>query len=74
MTESTNLGGSLPEGCDFYLGVARHDDRDGDRRRRIAAVARSVSDFGMATEYGWSRSHPSRAPVLLDSHGIALEG
>ena len=63
----------LPEGCDPYLGVIHHDDRDGDRRR-IAAAARTVSDFGIATECGWGRGDPSRAPGLLDSHRIALEG
>ena len=63
----------LPEGCDLYLGVIHHDDRDGDRRR-IAAAAKFVSDFGIATECGWGRSHPSRAPGLLDSHRIALVG
>ena len=63
----------LPEGCDLYLGVIHHDDRDVDRRR-IAAAARTVSNFGIATECGWGRSNPARAPGLLDSHRIALEG
>ena len=63
----------LPEDCDLHLGVIHHDDRDGDRRR-IAAASRTVSDFGIATECGWGRSNPARAPGLLDSHRIALEG
>ena len=63
----------LPEGCELYLGVIHHDDREGDRRR-IAAASRTVSDFGIATECGWGRGDPARAPGLLDSHRIALEG
>ena len=62
----------LPGGCELYLGVIHHDDRDGDRRR-IAAAAQTVSDFGIATECGWGRGDPARAPGLLDSHRIALE-
>ena len=64
---------SLPEGCDLFLGVIHHNERDSDRRR-IAAAARTVSDFGIATECGWGRGHPARAPGLLDSHRVALEG
>ena len=63
----------LPGGCELYLGVIHHDDREGDRRR-IAAASRTVSDFGIATECGWGRGDPARAPGLLDSHRIALEG
>ena len=63
----------LPEGVDLHLGVIHHDDRDGDRRR-IAAAARIVSDFGIATECGWGRGDPTGAPGLLDTHRIALEG
>ena len=62
----------LPEGCELYLGLIHHDDREGDRRR-IAAASRTVGDFGIATECGWGRGDPSRAPGLLDSHRIALE-
>ena len=62
-----------PAGCELFLGVIHHDDRDGDRRR-ITAAARTVSDFGIATECGWGRGDPARAPGLLDSHRIALEG
>ena len=43
-------------------------------RRRIAAASRSVSDFGIAKECGWGRSHLARAPGLLDGHRIAPEG
>ena len=39
----------LPEGCDLYLGVIHHDERDGDLRC-IAAVSRFVRNFGIATE------------------------
>lgn len=42
-------------------------------RRRIAAAAKTVSDFGIATECGWGRGNPAPAPGLLDSHRIALE-
>ena len=63
---------ALPEGCDLYIGVIDHDDRDGDSRR-IAAAAQTVSDFGIAAECGRCRSDPARAPGLLDSHRIAPE-
>ena len=62
----------LPEGCELYLGLIHHDDRAGDRRR-IAAAEQAVSSFGIATECGWGRGDPARAPGLLDSHRIALE-
>ena len=59
-------GLGLPEGCELYLGVIHHDDREGDRRR-IAAASQSVTEFGIATECGWGRGDPTRAPGLLDS-------
>ncbi len=62
----------LPDGCELYLGLIHHDDREGDRRR-IAAATQTVASFGIATECGWGRSDPARAPGLLDSHRIALE-
>ena len=62
----------LPEGCELYLGLIHHDDHVGDRRR-IAAAAETVPSFGIATECGWGRGDPARAPRLLDSHRIALE-
>ena len=50
----------LPEGCELYLGVIHHDDREGDRRR-IAAASRAVPDFGIATECGWAEAtRPAR--------------
>ena len=64
---------SLPKGCELYLGVIHHNDREGDRRR-IAAAMQAVGSFGIATECGWGRGDPTRAPGLLDSHRIALEG
>ena len=51
-----------PEGCGLYLGVIHYDDRDGNRRR-IAAAARAVSDFGIATECGWVRSDRPARPA-----------
>ena len=63
----------LPEDCELYLGVIHHDDREGDGRR-IAAASQTVPEFGIATECGWGRGDPARAPGLLDSHRIALEG
>ena len=62
----------LPAECELYLGLIHHDDREGDRRR-IAAAAQTVPSFGIATECGWGRGDPTRAPGLLDSHRIALE-
>ena len=52
----------LPERREFYLGVVQHDNRDGDRRR-IAAAAKTVPDFGIATEYGRGCADPARAPA-----------
>ena len=51
----------LPEGYKLFLGLIHHDDRDGDRRR-IAVAAKDVSDFGIASEWGWGRGYPSCAP------------
>ena len=62
----------LPEGYKLFLGLIHHDDRDGDRRR-IAVAAKDVSDFGIASEWGWGRGYPSCAPGLLDRHRIVLE-
>ena len=53
----------LPDGCDLYLDVIHHDDRDGGRRR-IAAASRCVPDFGIATECRWDRGIPARAHGL----------
>lgn len=63
----------LPAGCELYLGIIHHDDRDGDQRR-IAAATQAIPSFGIATECGWGRGDPERGPGLLDSHRIALEG
>ena len=63
----------LPEDCDLYLGVIHHDDREVDRRR-IAAAARTVPDFGIAIEWGSGRADPGRAPGHLASQRVALEG
>ena len=43
----------LPEGCDLYLGVIHHHDRDGNRHR-IAAATKTVSDFGIPIKCGWA--------------------
>ena len=63
---------ALPEGCELYLGLIHHGDREGDRRR-IAAARQAAASFGIATECGWGRGDPARAPGLLDSHRLALE-
>ncbi len=65
-------GLDLPAGCELHLGVIHHGDRAGDRRR-IAAAAKTVPSFGIATECGWGRGDPGRALSLFDSHRIALE-
>ena len=48
----------LPEGCELFLSVIHHDDRDDDRGH-IATTTRTVSDFGIATECGWGRGGPA---------------
>ncbi len=54
-------------GCWFVSPSSRPDF--------FAAYERAFrADFGIATECGWGRGDPARAPGLLDSHRIALEG
>lgn len=45
-------------------------DEDKGDQRRTAAASKTVSDFGMAAEYGWDHGDPNRARGLLDSHRI----
>ncbi|MCY4310458.1 MAG: hypothetical protein OXC54_03960 [Rhodospirillaceae bacterium] len=63
---------NMPADCELFLGIIHHDDHLGDQRR-IAAARKAITDFGVATECGWGRGDPERAPGLLDSHRIALE-
>ena len=70
---------SCPSGCHppaqglrSLTGVILHHGHDGNRRQ-IAAAARTVSEFDIATECGWGHGDLARAPDLLDSHRIALE-
>ena len=59
----------LPAGCDLYLGVIHHDDRDGDQRR-ITAASKTVSDFGIATECGWPR-RPGPRPLACSTATVS---
>ena len=69
---ANGIFGGLERSLEFPP-VAAPKQRDGDRRR-IAAAANTVSDFGIATECGWGRGDPARTPGLLDSPLIASEG
>jgi methionine synthase II (cobalamin-independent) len=61
----------LPTGTTLYLGLIHHDDTAGDQAR-IAAAAKVVPAFGVATECGWGRGDPEKIPDLLAAHRHAM--
>jgi hypothetical protein len=52
----------------LYLGLIHLQDGVEGTRRRIAAAARFVTDFGIATECGFGRRPPETIPDLLRLH------
>jgi len=62
----------LPDRTTLYLGLIHHDDAAGDRAR-IAAAAKVVKGFGIASECGWGRTDPARVPALITAHRQAVE-
>jgi hypothetical protein len=55
------------DGTAVHLGVV-HDDGLAGASRRIAAAARVLPDFGVATECGFGRRDPATIDDLLDLH------
>lgn len=54
---------------ELYLGLVH---ADGDEERRIAAAAKVVSDFGIATECGISRQRtPEQVRKIIQAHATA---
>jgi hypothetical protein len=56
----------------MYLGLIHYDDEAADQLR-IKAASKYLKNFGIATECGWGRSDPAKAPSLLDSHALAAK-
>jgi hypothetical protein len=53
---------------ELYLGLVHHSDGVAGTRRRIAAVAKVISEFGIATECGMGRRDPKTMFELLRIH------
>ena len=63
----------LKPGCELYLGLVHMTGGIEGTRRRIAAAARVVDDFGIATECGFGRRPPDTIPDLFRQHVEAAE-
>ena len=63
---------TLPGDCEPILGLIHFDDAAGDKARMDTA-RNFLPSFGIATECGWGRTDPARAPGLLESHRKAVE-
>ena len=61
-------GLELTEGAELILGLVHHSDGMDGNRRRMAAAARAVSEFGIATECGFGRRPPETITELLELH------
>jgi hypothetical protein len=58
----------LPANCRLYLGLIHDTDGMVGTAKRIAAAARHVTDFGIATECGFGRRDAATVQGLLDLH------
>jgi hypothetical protein len=58
----------LHDETELYLGLVHHADGVEGTKRRIAAAARHVASFGVATECGFGRRPPEQIADLLDIH------
>jgi len=58
----------LGPGTKLFLGLVHDSDGVEGTRKRIAAAARYVRDFGIATECGFGRRPPQTIPNLLRVH------
>ena len=64
----------LKPGCELYLGLVHMTGGIAGTRRRIAAAARILDDFGIATECGFGRRPADTIPDLFRQHMEAAEG
>lgn len=55
----------------LFLGVVHLTDGIDGTRRRMAAAARAVPRFGIATECGLGRRPSATVPALLQLHALA---
>ena len=65
-------GFHLPAGTELYLGVIAEDERQGDLAR-VAAAAKVVRNFGVATECGWGRKSAKHVAGLLAAHKALMQ-
>ena len=63
----------LPESTELYLGLVHQTGGIESTNRRIAAAARVVGRFGVATECGLGRRSPETLLDLLDQHAAAAD-
>ena len=63
---------ALSADTEVMLGLIHYDDEDGDCARMDTAL-RFLPSFSVATECGWGRTDPNRAPGLLVSHRLAVD-
>ncbi len=64
---------SLPPETRLFLGLVHHEDGEEGGRRRIAAAKLFVSDFGVATECGTSRTPADPVELLRLQAQVAAE-
>jgi hypothetical protein len=58
---------------ELVLGLVHHGDGVAGTRRRMAAAAKFVTEFGIATECGLGRRPPETLPQLLRIHAEAAD-
>jgi len=58
----------LPVGTELYLGLVHREDGAEGARRRVAAAARYVPEFGVGTECGIGRAPAGTTEDLLRTH------
>lgn len=63
----------LSERVPLILGLVHHEDGVDGARRRMAAAASAVPEFGVATECGFGRGPEERTVPLLDLHRALLD-
>lgn len=63
----------LKPGCRLYLGLVHYTDGVEGAHRRLAAAAKVVSEFGIATECGFGRRPPETITDLLQIHAAVAD-
>jgi hypothetical protein len=58
---------------ELFLGLVHHSDGIAGTRKRMAAAAKVVTAFGIATECGLGRRPPETLPRLLRIHAEAAD-